>query len=668
MRPTLVTLALPLLAAASLGVLQDPKRSTWIEPGYHHLGNDPTPEWPEAPEEPSSAPLEIVFSAEPNPSEWTLRWRQRHVDGAWRLSLNDTLLGELPQTQDLLTQHLAVPAGVLRRGSNLLRVEGGDPNDDFTFGEVALLHLPFHRALGLGRLQVEILDAAGGLIPARLTLLQAPGPPPRLFPDSGSPAIPLRPGVAYAADGRASFWLPAGRTAVFASRGLEWSCATQEAEIRLGEATSLVLRLDRQFPTEGLVAVDTHIHTVTFSGHGDASLDERLHTLAGEGVELAIATDHNHQVDYRPRQAELGLSRWFTSVVGNEVTTDNGHFNAFPLPAAGPRPNHQLGDWEDLVAGMRSLGAKVVILNHPRWPVGDSPFDLAGLDAASGQARAPLKLSMDAIELFNSTTPEVHPDRLIEDWFGLLNAGFLLTAAGSSDSHTVADPVGQGRTYLRSTARSPSEIDVEEACGSLLDGRSSISLGLFAELLVDGEQAMGRRYSPPPDGFSFQLRVAAPHWARAETVSVYVNGAMVEERAVPALPPGPTDVLLDFQLPKLAEDAWLVCVVRGPKIEEPFWNSRMPYSAALTNPVWLDDGDGEWKSLKRVAGERLSAAGADPAMILRVLQGASAPFLAQAGVLLRERLPATFEELRLSPGPHQAVFERISSLHPPISK
>ena len=55
-------------------------------------------------------------------------------------------------------------------------------------------------------------------------------------------------------------------------------------------------------------------------------------------------------------------------------------------------------------------------------------------------------------------------------------------------------------------------------------------------------------------------------------------------------------------------------------------------------------------------------------MILRVLQGASAPFLAQAGVLLRERLPATFEELRLSPGPHQAVFERISSLHPLTSK
>jgi len=58
--------------------------------------------------------------------------------------------------------------------------------------------------------------------------------------------------------------------------------------------------------TEGYVSSDTHVHTFTYSRHGDATIEERMLTLAGEGIELPIATDHNLQIDYEPVARAVG--------------------------------------------------------------------------------------------------------------------------------------------------------------------------------------------------------------------------------------------------------------------------------------------------------------------------------------------------------------------------
>src|SRR5205823_953623 len=101
-------------------------------------------------------------------------------------------------------------------------------------------------------------------------------------------------------------------------------------------------------PTDGYVSSDTHVHTLTFSGHGDSTIAERMITLAGEGIELPIATDHNVQIDYQEWAVKLGVRKYFTPVVGNEVTTPVGHFNIFPVPAKGPLPDHKLKDWRSI--------------------------------------------------------------------------------------------------------------------------------------------------------------------------------------------------------------------------------------------------------------------------------------------------------------------------------
>src|SRR5690606_16009075 len=123
----------------------------------------------------------------------------------------------------------------------------------------------------------------------------------------------------------------------------------------------------REVPTAGYVAADTHVHTLTHSGHGDATVNERMITLAAEGIELPIAADHNVQIDHRPFAREMKVERYFTPVIGNEVTTPVGHFNIFPATAGAKIPNNRLTDWGAILDDIfRAPGVKVAILNHAR--------------------------------------------------------------------------------------------------------------------------------------------------------------------------------------------------------------------------------------------------------------------------------------------------------------
>ena len=72
------------------------------------------------------------------------------------------------------------------------------------------------------------------------------------------------------------------------------------------------------------------------------AIEERIVTLAGEGVELAISTDHNHHTDYSPTVTELHVGERITTVTGNEVSTPIGHMNAFPLDPEDPEDGLKL--------------------------------------------------------------------------------------------------------------------------------------------------------------------------------------------------------------------------------------------------------------------------------------------------------------------------------------
>jgi hypothetical protein len=597
-----------------------------------HLGDDVTPEWPEAPEAPQAAPLEIRFEGQAFEGEGLLFLTQRSIDNEWTLELNGAAIATLARGAELIERAYELPAGLVRDGENTLTLSCDRTTDDITIGKLRYYPFGLRTLHDLRPAAISVRDDQGLPLPARVTITDLDGSlVPIYYAERSLTAV--REGVVYTADGLAQVELPAGQYRVWAARGTEWSIASAELDTTAPEAVAaLVLR--RELDTTGFVAADTHIHTLTHSGHGDSSVEERMVTLAGEGVELAIATDHNHNTDYVPTQLELGLGAYFTPAVGNEVTTPIGHFNAFPLRPEDEVPPHDLEDVVKIVDGIRARGAKAVILNHPRWPDHESgPHGKIALDHDSGDWVGTWACPFDAVELINSQTEEHEPMLLFRDWFALLNRGERVFAVGSSDSHTVGGVVGQGRTYVLSSTDDPARISIEEAAHNIAHGHSSISMGILVQVSAEGRPVMGETIRPQ----TLMVRVSAPSWVRPTKLTIYANGEPVHQQEL-AAEPGPMDLSLTLpeDLPLPEHDYWLVALVQGDGVGGAWWPQMNDYTLAATNPVFIDrDGDGRYddpQSLARRLLERMS----DPrAELASALEGVDAAVAVQLLKLAR---------------------------------
>jgi hypothetical protein len=637
-----------------------PEAGTLILNKVFHLGNDETPEWPEAAAKPDgAASIEFHFPAQRNSKQRAMEITSRHVDEAWSVTLNGVEITELKRGADRNKHVYPVPAKTLVDGDNVMRISASRVSDDITFGPVRLLDRGFDEIFEITPLRIKVIDAATGEpLVARITVANAADELAPLYYGERY-HTPVRTGFAYTdAYGEALLQLGAGAHTIYASHGPEWSYAAVDLQHVYQHEATLELGLRHEVDTSGWVSADTHIHTLTFSGHGDASLQERILTLAGEGLDVAISTDHNHQTDYAPAQQQAGLTKHYLSIVGNEVTTKIGHFNAFPLPANGAKPNSDLIDWQELANDIRAKGAQVVILNHPRWPDRkEGPFGVSGLDSRTGYFADGLRLPVDAIEIFNSTTPETPWEEIIADWFSLLNAGSMVRGVGSSDSHTVGDPVGQGRTWLRSSATTPAEIDVEELCQNFRDGVSSMAIGLFGYMEVNGQNS-GSMVVPEDGQVTVKFHVAGASWARADLVKVYMNGLVVAQSAPLPTPAGqPLNTTVSFRIPTPQHDAWLVCSATGPKPEGIWWTTLMPGLAVVSNPVWIDsNGDGKYQSPADTARLALDQVTVHPTKGPRVhelaplLTSCDAAVAIQVMVLAKSRWSANYpDKLKLIP-------------------
>ena len=315
---------LPLSAVTALGTglwMQDPAAPQ--EPGRTilenplHLGDDSTPEWPEASKEPDAKnQTSHTFQAQANAKELALEVTCRHVDSSWSLKLNGRELGLLPRGADRKASILPIPPNVLRDGENHLSLSTGRVGDDITFGPVRLLERGYGEIHQVTPLTVRVEDSSGAPLPARLTLVDAKEQPaPVHYKDQQG--YPVRDGYAYTdLAGEVVLPLSPGEWTLYASRGHEWSVAEAKIKLEHGVPAERVLVLTKEVETDGWISVDTHVHTLTYSGHGDSSLEERVVTIAGEGLDVAIATDHNHHTDYSEAQAAAGMGHLYRSIVG----------------------------------------------------------------------------------------------------------------------------------------------------------------------------------------------------------------------------------------------------------------------------------------------------------------------------------------------------------------
>ncbi|HEX5102588.1 MAG TPA: CehA/McbA family metallohydrolase, partial [Pirellulaceae bacterium] len=646
-----------------------------------HLRSGMTREWTEFPETAAGEKLEIKFQATTNERQWALQLRQQDVKQNWRVTVNDQALGTLVIDENDQTLYFLVPPGTLADGENVLRIAAartGAASDDIRVGQVRLHPRPVADVLVEGSVEIQVTDADSHQpLPCRLTILNAEGSL-QTTAAASSDELAVRPGVIYAARGRARLGVPLGKYTIYAGRGFEYSLAKAEVAVGRGPAVPLMMEIRREVPTEGYVACDTHVHTVTFSGHGDATIAERMITLAGEGIELPIATDHNVHVDYRSHIAKAGLSEYFTPVMGNEVTTSVGHFNVFPIQLDAEPPDHKSKEWSAIFDGIFGTpGVKVAVLNHARDVHGGTrPFGPKLHNAVIGENLEGWPLRFNAMEVVNSGATQTDVLQLVHDWMGLLNAGRLITPVGASDSHDVARHfVGQGRTYIRAGDRNPGEIDVEQAVNNFLQGRVLVSYGLMAEMTVDSKYGSGELALPSGDGMSVVVRVRGPSWVKADQVMLFSNGRLVRHESIPTIETTRADGVKwesTYKLPPLKHDSYLVAVALGPGIDGPWWKTAKPYQP--TSPDWeahligcsgairLDgDGDGRWSSPRDYAQQAVAASGGDLKELVQSLGGYDEATAAQAAHLYQQTgkslvAPESSEILKTAPEHVQRGF------------
>ncbi len=271
-----------------------------------------------------------------------------------------------------------------------------------------------------------IETGTGKLIPARLVILKD-GAPYNHGMESYL-QLACRDNTIYTASGTGSLNLAPGTYELWFGRGMEYSVDIKTLKVEEGQSYFLKAKLVRELDTEGFVCGDMHLHTYTNSGHGDATLEERVISCAAEGLEWAVATDHNYTTDYEPFAEAVGLKGVMATTVSNEVSTQIGHFNTYPLEVDTSVADKSIIDGKKLFEHIRERSTKPVVIqiNHPRWSSTDF-FNIKELDPYFGKSiHKEWSWDFDAIEVLNEngqlgwiTAPD-NKHSVKKDWFNLL--------------------------------------------------------------------------------------------------------------------------------------------------------------------------------------------------------------------------------------------------------
>jgi len=455
-------------------------------------------------------------------------------------------------------------------------------------------------------------------IPCKLTIEGVGGAAnpdfgPAHVADLAKNVVWLRPGETRTAP------LATGRYRVTASRGPEYDLTTSEITVpSTSPPAPFVLR--RVVATTSYVATDFHQHTI-LSADAPVATRDRVIANAAEGLEVAVASEHNHVADLAPIAKELGLTPFVVEITGDELTSDAskkpfGHANVFPIAADTSKPRNGAPAVRDRLASdvfaeSRGLpgGSHVLQINHPRSGK-NGYFDLLGFDPKTGVGTgAGYDASFDAIEVWNGRVV-AHRTKVLDDFFGLLRTSHVATPIADTDTHGI---VGEEPGYPRTLVRVSSDVDLDrwddartqDLVKSIRETRDVVlTNGPFLQVTANGKTSIGG-VAPAPTGSEVKIAItvtSAP-WIVVERAEIrfvkapspqpitltskkVATGALVAE--------GRASVLVK------EDDAFLV-IVSGTKAMRPVLSGNDDAEIApwaMSGPIWIDtNGDG--KSLGR---------------------------------------------------------------------
>ncbi|ODS82768.1 MAG: hypothetical protein ABS46_07970 [Cytophagaceae bacterium SCN 52-12] len=558
----------------------------------YHLRYGKEPQWGDFGTAPYGTHLDLVIPVSEPDENFSLLIRHYGVMLDWLVLLNDSIVGKLEVDEKDMISCYDIPAGILVPGNNTLRIatiakaHGSNLGNDIRVGEIKLEKGKLSDLLKESVLNLELRDeATKQLMPGKFTIVNAEGVCVPLGAGP-QPGLAVRTGYVYTVDGRAAVSLRAGSYMVYATRGFEYGVDSAKVVTRKDQAVSARFQIRREVQTPGLVSSDTHIHTFSYSGHGDASTKERLITIAGEQIEMPVITDHNVYADLRTEMPGDSLKKHFTLVNGMELTTKVGHFNIFPLDYRMPVPEYRVSTWKEVADNTAAdKNIKVRVFNHPRdLHSGFRPFDPSLHIASAGWHINGWEIPGNAMELINSGALQSDMLRPVYDWFGLINGENAVTGVGASDSHTVSRYLlGQARTYIDADDRDPGNLQTGHILSNFVSGKTMVSFGLLAEIAVNENAKAGDTIHVATPSMSVTVRVSGPSWTKADSVTLYANGIKIREAAISDPGRPGTKWEYTWQIPTPPHDVFLVAVASGPgEKKQPYWQIPRPYQPSVS--------------------------------------------------------------------------------------
>jgi hypothetical protein len=560
-----------------------------IDGRMYHVRSGQQREWNEFPAAGARSQLSISFNASSNHRPATIEIRQYDVKQEWLVLVNNQHIGNLTEDEKDLNIYLDVPAGLIRNGSNTIEIKPATKTatetDDIRVGRLTYHALPSKELLSECKISLLVRDKnSKAPLPSKITITNSRGTLQTAHIDTAT-GLAARPGTVYTANGKAVFGLPAGSYKIYATRGFEYGVDSISIVLQNGDRLEKEFIIEREVATEGWVSTDTHIHSLTHSGHGDATFEERAITIAGEGIEVPVITEHNKAVDIKATAERLALHRWFTPITGNEVTTARGHFNVFPVDTSAKLTDHKSPGWKSLSNDIRSAGIPVVILNHAEDIHNNfRPFDTSRHIAVAGLLLQDPIFPANAMEVMNAGSQQQDILKLYHDWFGMMNRGYWLTPVGSSDSHDVNRfTVGQSRTYIKAADTNTASISIDEVTRHFLEGRVMVSFGLLTRMVVNKIYEAGDLV-PGNEKILVSIEVSGPKWMDADKITLFANGKKISQAVINTKGRQVRKWKGSWLLPAAAHDFYLVAIAEGPGKDLPFWKIAKPFQK--TSPAW----------------------------------------------------------------------------------
>jgi hypothetical protein len=502
----------------------------------------------------------------------------------------------------------------LENGPHVITARLEDPS-----GHVAWQAARFTIERPPNRVQVNVRDAAGAPIDARVVVLRNGEPYPLQAPDAVAVDPALRDDEVHTflvPGGATSVWLDTGDYDLIATRGPLQTIDRQAIHIDGDREIDFVV--DDAFDTHPSSA-DFHVHTAT---SGDSGLNNhiRVQSLLATGLDLVAITDHEVIHDLEEEIDLVGgpdASARLVSICAVEISIfvdqaaarkaagslpepGDGHMNAFPLDPKAEYPD-TTATMGDLLNTLRDAQAEynpkkegVLELNHPRGmqeepsaPVEDHAdlFNALGFDSAEGfglganawmaeESGGTEGMDFDALEIMNRGSWPLYA-AVRQDWFTLLGWGRRITGAGNSDSHAMTTEWAGYPRNVAPCSRNGSDDAARDAfilcwVEAVKAGQITVTTGPLVDITLsdDGVVTGGLGDTVHPTGaLTANVRVRAADWVPVPEIRLVVNGEIVATRDLTKADrsaDGTLDFSTSFPVATTGADQWVIAEAGWP--------------------------------------------------------------------------------------------------------